>query len=75
MPIDKKKAAAIAAVTAYLQQEAEAAALCAAEPGLPASGATAAVPRMWGASGRQEQMQLRQLMQLKTFHGTRTAGR
>jgi hypothetical protein len=30
---------------------------------------------MWGASGRQEQMHLRQLMQLKTFHGARSRGR
>jgi hypothetical protein len=73
MSIEKSKAAAIAAVAAYLQLEAETAALAAAES--PPAAAVQAAPRLWGASGRQEQMQLRQLMQLKTFHGARATGR
>jgi hypothetical protein len=75
MPIDKKKAAAIAAVAAFLQQEAETAALNLAEIGASATAVTETPLRMWGASGRQEQMHLRQLMQLKTFHGARSRGR
>jgi len=28
-------------------------------------------PGMWGISGRQEQMQIRIMMQMKTFHGSK----
>jgi hypothetical protein len=61
----RKLAAAIAAVSAYLQIEAEQAA--AAEPG-PAAAPAAAGPMPWSLAGRQGQMQLRGLMQLRAFN-------
>ena len=71
MTDDKKKAAAIAAVMSYLQEE-EALGMQAAMAGMPQAPATAAasaadLSNPWGVSGRQAQMQLRQLMQLRTF--------
>jgi hypothetical protein len=66
-----KHAAAIAAVIAYLRQEED---LLAAQATMmfPAPAAAGPVPlRLWGISGRQSQMQLRQTMQLRGFHGTR----
>ena len=71
---DKRQyAAAIAAVIAFLRQEEE---LLAAQGPLAseaplAAAASAGPPRLWGFSGRQSQMQLRQSMQLRAFHGTR----
>jgi len=61
----KKFAAAIAAVMQYLRAEEEMAALqfatAAAAPAAPAG------PKLWALSGRQAQMQLRNLMQLRAF--------
>ena len=71
MDIDKKKiTAAIAAVSAYLQDE-EAAAAQAAE--LPVQGAAQfrepeGYVRPWATNGRQAMMQMRNLMQLRTFN-------
>jgi hypothetical protein len=74
MEANKKRAAVASAVIAYIQTEEEA--LClqhlqAGEaekaPTPPPAPATAFKP--WGFSGRQEQMQLRGLMQLKAFQG------
>ncbi|MDA8140809.1 MAG: hypothetical protein M0036_19345 [Desulfobacteraceae bacterium] len=84
---EKKMAAALAAVSAYLQQEEEylARQTAAAAPSLsrdedriqpfpaaaPASSQkTAPAPalNLWGQSGRQSMMQLRNLMQLRGFH-------
>jgi len=62
----KKIAAAIAAVMHYLRAEEEMAALqqlAAAE----AAPAAPAGPKLWALNGRQSQMQLRHLMQLRTF--------
>jgi len=61
--IQKKIAAAVTAVTLYLQAEEQLAALqfehaAAAAP--PPAG-----PRLWALNGRQTQMQLRNLMQLR----------
>ena len=69
---DAKTAAAIAAVLQYIKTEEEAIAMQSAVP--------AAAPQMpmpvqqpapafkpWGISGRQAQMQMRNLMQLRTF--------
>jgi hypothetical protein len=63
--IQKKIAAALAAVTQYLQEEEMAALqqLAAAE----AAPAAPAGPKLWALNGRQSQMQLRHLMQLRTF--------
>jgi len=69
MEIDKKMAAAIAAVMAYIESEEEAVALQAASA--PRPEAPAPPLRLWGLNGRQTMMQLRNLMQLKAFHGTR----
>jgi len=65
----QKIAAAIAAVTAYIKSEEEALCLQAAAPAArPKPPAPAAAGSLWGASGRQAMMQVRNLMQLKAFH-------
>jgi len=66
----KKVAAAAAAVLNYLMTEEEA--ICiqsmAAPSGLPAGVSRAGVPvNLWGMSGRQTQMQMRNLIQMRTF--------
>lgn len=65
-----KLAAVTAAVMAYLTTEEE---FLLARAGAPVSPAAppppAALPRLWGLSGRQDAMQTRQLMQLRAFHG------
>lgn len=69
MEKNKKMAAAIAAVTAYIKTEEEMAAM-----GMGASAQSQMTYRhsgVWGATGRQSQMQLRHLMQLRTFQKTR----
>ncbi len=58
----KKITAAIAAVMHYLQEEAESAALEA----VPVAAAPAG-PKLWALNGRQTQMQLRNLMQLRSL--------
>ena len=59
----KKMAAALAAVSLYLQQEQAAQEMQAASqqqaPGIQTS--------MWGHSGRQEMMAMRRLIQMRTF--------
>ena len=61
----KKIAAALAAVVHYLRLEEESAVLPAAapapQPALPAG------PTLWALNGRQTQMQLRNLMQLRAL--------
>ncbi|MCP4747354.1 MAG: hypothetical protein GY874_14620 [Desulfobacteraceae bacterium] len=66
---EKKMAAAMAAVATYMQQEQEAGleAMAAAQP---LAGAPMAL-NLWGLSGRQSMMQLRNLMQMKALHGIR----
>jgi len=67
----KKVAAAISAVMNYISTEEEA--ICiqsmATPAVMPVADAHAAVPpvRLWGVSGRQAQMQLRNMMQRRTF--------
>jgi hypothetical protein len=68
-----KMAAALAAVTAYIQTEEEA--LCAQMAAAPAGAepaggaATAAAPvNLWGLSGRQTLMQMGTMMQMKAYH-------
>ena len=75
MTDNKKKSAAIAAVMYYLNQE-EAVLAQAAMSGTaqaPSASAldTAAIFKPWGMSGRQAQMQLRNLMQMRTFQRNR----
>jgi len=75
MIIQKKKAAAIAAVMSYINTEEEAAvyarASMAAAPALAAIAPSApqAPVKLWGISSRQDIMQMRNLMQMKSFHG------
>ena len=69
---DKKTAAAIAAVMQYLKTEEEALAMEAAMQAATAQMPLFAQPpaptiKPWGISGRQAQMQMRNLMQLRTF--------
>ncbi|MGD8393256.1 MAG: hypothetical protein PVH74_17095 [Desulfobacterales bacterium] len=69
---DPKTAAAIAAVMQYLKTEEEAiamqSAMAAAAPQMPIVGRQPAPAiKPWGVSGRQAQMQMGQLMQLRTF--------
>ena len=66
MDTDKKIAAAIAAVTAYLKTEEEMIAMQAADTARAASAMPVAV-NMWGISGRQAIMQIRNMMQMKAF--------
>jgi hypothetical protein len=65
---EKKMAAAMAAVSAYLQQEEEAChqqLTAAAAP--PKRQAPQMTINLWGQSGRQSMMQMRNLMQVKAF--------
>jgi hypothetical protein len=62
----KKLAAALAAVTAYIKTEEEAA-MAMALPKVPPHHSVLPIT-LWGMSGRQAIMQNRNLMQLKTFH-------
>jgi hypothetical protein len=66
----KKAAAAIAAVMNYITTEEEAICIQSmATPALtPSPAPYAAAPmKLWGTSGRQAQMQMRNLMQMRTF--------
>lgn len=76
MTDDKKVTAAIAAVMSYIQDE-EAVCAQAAMSGMPQAPAAAAVSaadiiKPWGMSGRQAQMQMRNLMQMRTFQSNRS---
>jgi hypothetical protein len=76
----KRMAAALAAVTAYIKSEEESLMMAApvSQPGLAPVGATPVETIIirdmnpWGTSGRQAQMQIRSLMQMKSFHGAKT---
>ena len=69
---EKKMAAAMAAVGTYLQQEEEsfhyAVAAAMAPPAQEPAPTPAPAVSPWAQSGRQQQMQLRNLMQMKAFH-------
>ena len=74
MDENKKLVAATSAVFRYIQQEEE---VIHTQP-FPATNITganvlAAKFRLWGLSGRQAQMQMRNLMQMKAFHGTKSS--
>jgi len=72
---DSKQAAAIAAVMAYLKEEEEIACAMAmqTQAGLPGP-AVHAQPAIntWCLSGRQSQMQMRNMMQLRAFHSLKS---
>ena len=67
MDTDKKIAAAIAAVTAYLKTVEEMIAMQAAADTSRAAANTPISINMWGMSGRQAIMQMRNMMQMKAF--------
>jgi len=68
----KKATAAAAAVLQYIKSEEEAIAMqfapYATGPQMPAISPYAPQMKPWGLNGRQTQMQMRNLMQLRTFH-------
>ena len=64
----KKKAAAISAVISYIKTEEEALSM---QPITADHAPYSSAPvqlKLWGISGRQAQMQMRNLMQMKAFH-------
>ena len=63
---NKKLVAATSAVLKYIQQEE-----IYTQPCPAAAQAPSVKLRLWGLSGRQAQMQMRNLMQMKAFHGAR----
>jgi hypothetical protein len=68
MEPDKKITAAISAVMSYIKTEEEINYQQAmAAPAAPQTAAAAVPTKMWALSGRQAIMQMRTLMQLKTF--------
>ena len=65
---NKKIAAVISAVTRYIQQEEE---IIYMQPSPESAHTLSGKLRLWGLSGRQTQMQMRNLMQMKVFHGSK----
>jgi hypothetical protein len=63
--IEKKIAAALAAVNAYIQQEEES--VCAQLAATVPASAPASQLNIWGMSGRQEMMAMRRLIQMRAF--------
>jgi len=73
MVLEKKKAAALAAVTHYIRSEEEMI-LAQAAAGRGGAQPPASAPvsiNLWGLSGRQAMMQMRNQMQMRGFHGAR----
>lgn len=72
MALNRKKKAAIAAVTHYLRTEAEAAQFSTAgilaDTDQPAAALKMDTGSPWSIGGRLHQMQLRTMMQWKAFH-------
>jgi len=66
---NKKLVAATSAVLKYIQQEEEE--IIYSQPCPAAAQAPSVKLRLWGLSGRQAQMQMRNLMQMKAFHGAK----
>ena len=70
MKDQKKITAAIGAVMHYIRMEEDAIRMQAAGygmPQVPAAPAPLAAVNPWGMNGRQTQMQMRNLMQMRTF--------
>lgn len=71
MAKNRKKAAAVTAVLHYLQEEEAAIVLAAQAQGTAAPVSVSPPPqpvKLWAVSGRQAQMEMRTLMQMKAFH-------
>ena len=73
MEIDKKMAAAIAAVMNYIKSEEEMilAQAAAGRGGVQPAARPPVAINLWGLSGRQAMMQMRNQMQMRGFHGAR----
>ena len=77
MKDNKKKIAAVMAVVNYIKSQQEYLDSLPVQPldsAPPAKDASTKQPltfNVWGLGGRQQQMQLRTMMQLKTFHGSK----
>ena len=69
--VDKKVAAALAAVQLYMQQEEEAAAAVCLEQAQPPVRNLTSEPGQWAQSGRVEMMAGRRLIQLRAFSNAR----
>ena len=63
----KKIVAALSAVSAYIKSGEEMAAMQAPAAPAPAPEKPARLPSLWGVSGRQDMMQMRNMMQMKAF--------
>ena len=69
---DKKMVAAISAVMTYIKTEEEMAAMQSAVQVQPEEPEAPSVyPNLWGISGRQAIMNMRSMVQMKTFHGSK----
>ena len=73
MVLEKKKAAAIAAVMNYIESEEEmvVAKAAAGRGGVQPPAPAPVAINLWGLSGRQAMMQMRNQMQMRGFHGAR----
>ena len=73
MVLEKKKAAALAAVMHYIKSEEEMilAQAAAGRGGVQPAARAAVAINLWGLSGRQAMMQMRNQMQMRGFHGAR----
>jgi hypothetical protein len=73
MVLNNKRAAAIAAVMAYIKSEEEMvlAQAAAGRGGVQPPACAPAAINLWGLSGRQAMMQMRNQMQMRGFHGAR----
>jgi hypothetical protein len=68
MENSKKIAAAISAVMDYIKTEEEIVCMQAAPRAPQPTLEPLVVPKLWGISGRQAMMQMRNMMQAKAFH-------
>lgn len=69
---EKKMIAAISAVMAYIKTEEEMAAMQYANQAQPEEPETSSVSlNLWGISGRQAIMNMRSMVQMKSFHGSK----
>jgi len=69
---EKKIAAAVSAVMAYIKTEEEMAYMQAVDQAQPAKPKKAPAGfTLWGLSGRQSAMNMRTMMQMKSFHGSK----
>ena len=73
MVLEKKKAAALAAVMHYIRSEEETvlAQAAAGRGGVQTAARPPVSINLWGLSGRQAMMQMRNQMQMRGFNGAR----